>query len=89
MTTYFDRVYDPTLGSVFGKALGKFGQRVKAVWENGDEDAANTVKIIEADDGEEEKKKQNAEINATEEEEAAENAPQNANDGDDYSGVYD
>ena len=71
MVTYFDRVYDPTLGSVFGKALGKFGQRVKAVWESGNKNAANTVKIVEADDGKKEKQKQNA------------------NDGDDYSGVYD
>ena len=60
MTTYFDHVYDPTLGSVFGKALGKFGQRVKAVWENGDENAANTVKIVEADDGNKEKQKKDA-----------------------------
>ena len=71
MSMYFNHVYDPTLGSVFGEALGKFGQRVKAVWEKGDENAANTVEIVEADNGEKEKQKQDA------------------NNGDDYSGVYD
>ena len=62
MTKYAHNIYDPTLGAVFGQALGKFGQRISKVWEDGNANAADNMTIVESSYVDE-KAKQDAEIN--------------------------